>query len=64
MTLLLRLLLKEDGKVLRNIFRISLLLKAVIYITFYNCSNQNDIKHYHILFYIILITILLQTIFF
>ena len=38
---LLLMLLKEDGNVLRNIFKIILLLKSVINVTFYTCSNQN-----------------------
>ena len=38
---LLLMLLKEDGNVLRNTFKIVLLLNNVIYVTFYTCSNQN-----------------------
>ena len=48
---LLLMLLKEDGNVLRNIFKIILLLNSVIYVTFYTYSNQNVIYHYHVLFY-------------
>ena len=48
---LLLMLLKEDGNVLRNIFKISLLLNSVMYVTFYKCSNQNVIYHFHVLFY-------------
>ena len=35
---LLLILLKEDGNVLRTIFKIILLLNSVIYVTFYTCS--------------------------
>ena len=49
---ILLMLLKEDGNVLRNIFKIILLLNIVIYVTFYTCSNQNVIYHYHVLCYI------------
>ena len=48
---LLLILLKEDGNVLRNIFKIILLLNSVIYVTFYTCSNQNVNYHYDVLFY-------------
>ena len=48
---LLLILLKEDGNVLRNIFKIILLLNSVIYVTFNECSNQNAIYHVHVLFY-------------
>ena len=48
---LLPMLLKEDGNVLRTIFKIILLLNSVIYVTFYTCSNQNAIYHFHVLFY-------------
>ena len=48
---LLLILLKEDGNVLRNIFKIILLLNSVIYVTFYECSNRNAINHVHVLFY-------------
>ena len=48
---LLLIWLKEYGNVLRNSFKISLLLNSVIYVTFYTCSNQNVIYHYHVLFY-------------
>ena len=47
----LLMLLKEDGNVLRNIFKVILLLNSVIYVTFYTCSNGNVIYHYHLLFY-------------
>ena len=60
---LLLMLLKENGNVLRNIFKIILLLNSVIYVTFYTCSNQNDIYHLHVLFYFFIMT-LLQTILF
>ena len=36
----------------RNILKIVLLLNSVIYVTFFTCSNQNVIYHYHVLFYI------------
>ena len=42
---LLLILLKEDGNVLRTIFKIILLLNSVIYVTFYTCSNRNAIYH-------------------
>ena len=45
------MLLKEDGNVLRTIFKIILLLNSVIYVTFYTCSNRNVIYHFHVLFY-------------
>ena len=45
------MLLKEDGNILRNIFKSILLLNSVIYVTFYTCSNQNVIYHYDVLFY-------------
>ena len=48
---LLLILLKEDGNVLRTIFKIILLLNSVIYVTFYECSNRNAIYHFHVLFY-------------
>ena len=48
---LLLMLFKEDGNVLRTIFKIILLLNSVIYVTFYTCSNQNAINHFHVLFY-------------
>ena len=48
---LLLILLKEDGNVLRTIFKITLLLNSVIYVTFYTCSNRNAIYHLHLLFY-------------
>ena len=48
---LLLILLKEDGNVLRTIFKIILLLNSVIYVTFYTCSNRNAIYHVHVLFY-------------
>ena len=48
---LLLILLKEDGNVLRNIFKIILLLNSVIYVTFYECSNRNAMYHVHVLFY-------------
>ena len=35
---LLLMLLKEDGNVLRTIFKIILLLNSFIYVTFYTCS--------------------------
>ena len=47
---LLLILLKEDGNVLRNIFKIILLLNSVIYVTFYMYSNRNAIYHFHVLF--------------
>ena len=51
MTELLLMLLKEDEKVLRTIFKIILLLNSVIYVTFYTCSKRNAIYHFHVLFY-------------
>ena len=48
---LLLMLLKEDGNVLRTIFKIILSLNSVIYVTFYTCSNRNAIYHFHVLFY-------------
>ena len=48
---LLLILLKEDGNVLRTIFKIILLLNSVIYVTFYTCSNRNAIYNFHVLFY-------------
>ena len=48
---LLLMVLKEDGNVLRNIFKIILLLNSVVYVTFYTCSIQNVIYHFHVLFY-------------
>ena len=48
---LLLILLKEDGNVFRNIFKIILLLNSVSYVTFYECSNGNAIYHVHVLFY-------------
>ena len=48
---LLLMVLKEDGNVLRTIFKISLLLNSIIYVTFYTCSNQNAIYHFQVLFY-------------
>ena len=48
---LLLILLKEDGNVLRNIFKIILLLNSVIYVTFYECSNRNAIYHFHVGFF-------------
>ena len=48
---LLLMLLKEDGNVLRTIFKTILLLNGVIYVTFYTCSNRNAIYHCHVLFY-------------
>ena len=44
------MLLKEDGNVLRTIFKIILLLNNVIYVTFYTCSNRNAIYHFHVCF--------------
>ena len=61
---LLLMLLKEDGNVLRTIFKIILLLNSVIYVTFYTCSNRNAIYHFHVLFYIFFIRTVLQTILF
>ena len=48
---LLLISLKEDGNVLRKIFKIILLLDSIIYVTFYKCSNRNAIYHVHVLFY-------------
>ena len=48
---LLLMLLKEDGNVLRTIFKIILLLNSVVYVTLYTCSNRNAIYHLHVLFY-------------
>ena len=48
---LLLILLKEDGNVLRTMFKIILLLNSVIYVTFYTCSNRNAIYNFHVLFY-------------
>ena len=48
---LLPIFLKEDVNILRILLKIILLLNSVIYVTFYTCSNQNIIYHYHVLFY-------------
>ena len=48
---LLLMLLKEDGNVLRTVFKMILLLDSVIYVTLYTCSNRNAIYHFYVLFY-------------
>ena len=48
---LLLILLKEDGNIIRKIFKIILLLTSVINVTFYTGSNRNAIYHFHVLFY-------------
>ena len=51
---LLLMLLKEDGNILRNSFKIIWLLNSVIYVTIYTCSNRNVTYHNHVLFYKVL----------
>ena len=46
------LMLKDDGNILRNNFKIILLLSNIIYITLNTGFNQNDIYHYYMLFYL------------
>ena len=57
---LLLMLLKVNENVLRNIFKIILLLNGVIYVTLYTCSNQNVIYHYHVLIYNVLLGLYLE----